>query len=168
MTDNDESSIPVRSLLVVAVTLLGLMGSWFWLRSSPNPFTDLTFSLFQIVAVSIVIWQACDPFADAAQWFGERWRLPSSVRGATLDAIASSMPELFSGLFFVIVAIRASNGSSDQISDRRHRRTGCDDRNVCRFGRLQHDADSRTLRNCHRGNAQEATGDRNRFDRDLT
>jgi cation:H+ antiporter len=103
-------------MLVAAVTLVGLVGSWFWSRTSPNTVIDLTFTLFQIVGVSIVIWQACDPFADAAQWFGERWRLPSSVRGATLDAIASSMPELFSGLFFVIVAIRASNGSSDQVA----------------------------------------------------
>ena len=39
------------------------------------------------------------------------YRVPSSVRGATLDAIASSMPELFTGLFFVIVAL---SGSTDQ------------------------------------------------------
>ena len=116
MTDNDESSLPVRSLLVVAVTLLGLLGGWYWSSNAPSTAANLTFSLFQIIAVSIVIWQACDPFADAAQWFGERWRLPSSVRGATLDAIASSMPELFSGLFFVIVAIGASDGSADQVS----------------------------------------------------
>ena len=59
-------------------------------------------------AISILIWQACDPFAEAAQWIGTKWRLPGSVRGATLDAIASSMPELFSGIFFVVVAVRAS------------------------------------------------------------
>tara|TARA_R110002049_G_scaffold4601_5_gene32557 strand:+ start:770784 stop:772142 length:1359 start_codon:yes stop_codon:yes gene_type:complete len=116
MTDNDESSFPFRSLLVVAITLIGLLVSGWWASATPNRFADLVFSLFQIVAVSIVIWQACDPFADAAQWFGERWRLPGSVRGATLDAIASSMPELFSGLFFVIVAINASGGSAEQIS----------------------------------------------------
>ncbi|TWU07611.1 sodium:calcium antiporter [Stieleria varia] len=62
--------------------------------------------------ISIVIWQACDPFADAAQYFGERWRLPGSVRGATLDAIASSLPELFTGLFFVLLAA----GVGDQAS----------------------------------------------------
>ena len=59
----------------------------------------------QFVVISIVIWQACDPFADAAQWIGKVLRLPGSVRGATLDAIASSMPELYTGLFFVIVAV---------------------------------------------------------------
>ena len=116
MTDHDESSFPVRSLMVVAITVVGLAGSWWWTLSGPNRIADLSFSLFQIVAVSMVIWQACDPFADAAQWFGERWRLPGSVRGATLDAIASSMPELFSGLFFVIVAVRASGGSVEDVS----------------------------------------------------
>ena len=57
------------------------------------------------MVISIVIWQACDPFADAAQWIGRKLRLPGSVRGATLDAIASSMPELYTGVFFVIVAV---------------------------------------------------------------
>ena len=57
------------------------------------------------VVISLIIWQVCDPFADAAQWIGVTFRLPGSVRGATLDAIASSMPELFSGIFFVWVAI---------------------------------------------------------------
>jgi Ca2+/Na+ antiporter len=59
-------------------------------------------------AISILIWQACDPFAEAAQWIGTTWRLPGSVRGATLDAIASSMPELFSGIFFVVIALGAA------------------------------------------------------------
>ncbi|MBA2113344.1 sodium:calcium antiporter [Bremerella alba] len=65
----------------------------------------LGFLIVQVVLISIVIWQACDPFADAAQWVGETLRLPGSVRGATLDAVASSMPELFSGIFFVVVAV---------------------------------------------------------------
>ncbi len=64
MTDNDEDSISVRSMLVAAVTLVGLVGSWFWSHVAVITFTDLTFTLLQIVGVSIVIWQACDPFAD--------------------------------------------------------------------------------------------------------
>ena len=55
-----------------------------------------------VVLISIVIWQACDPFAETAQWIGRRLNLPGSVRGATLDAVASSIPELFSGIFFVL------------------------------------------------------------------
>lgn len=57
--------------------------------------------------ISIALWQVCDPFAEAAQWIGKRYHIPGSVRGATLDAVASSMPELFAGIFFVIVALQA-------------------------------------------------------------
>lgn len=56
--------------------------------------------------ISIVLWQVCDPFAEAAQWIGKRYHIPGSVRGATLDAVASSMPELFAGIFFVVVALQ--------------------------------------------------------------
>lgn len=61
----------------------------------------------QTVVISIVLWQACDPFAEAAQWIGRLYHLPGSVRGATLDAVASSLPELFSGIFFVLLATEA-------------------------------------------------------------
>lgn len=64
--------------------------------------STLTTHLALIGLISIVIWQACDPFAEAAQWIGRRYRIPGSVRGATLDAVASSMPELFAGIFFVL------------------------------------------------------------------
>lgn len=76
---------------------------------------DLTIAylLLQVVVISIVIWQACDPFADAAQWVGESLRLPGSVRGATLDAIASSMPELFTGIFFVVLAVVATESAEE-------------------------------------------------------
>lgn len=76
---------------------------------------QLGFLIIQVVLISIVIWQACDPFADAAQWVGEKLRLPGSVRGATLDAVASSMPELFSGIFFVVVAVMSVQ--SDSVAD---------------------------------------------------
>ena len=66
---------------------------------------QLAFAVSATALISIVIWQACDPFAEAAQWVGTRFQIPGSVRGATLDAVASSMPELFSGIFFVVVAI---------------------------------------------------------------
>jgi len=57
--------------------------------------------LLLTVVISVAMWMACDPFADAAQWIGKRLRIPGSVRGATLDAIASSMPELSVGVLFV-------------------------------------------------------------------
>lgn len=73
-----------------------------------GPAWGLAFLAAEVVVISIVIAQACDPFADAAQYIGDTLRLPGSVRGATLDAIASSMPELFCGIFFVITALSAA------------------------------------------------------------
>lgn len=78
--------------------------------TEPSLILSITASLAASIAISIVIWQACDPFADAAQWVGQRFRIPGSVRGATLDAIASSMPELYTGIFFVIVALSIDKG----------------------------------------------------------
>ncbi len=66
--------------------------------------------LTSVVLISVVIWQSCDPFADAAQWIGKRYHIPGSVRGATLDAVSSSLPELFTGIFFVLVALAAVSG----------------------------------------------------------
>ncbi|MEL7499287.1 MAG: hypothetical protein AAFN77_16895 [Planctomycetota bacterium] len=89
----------------------------FWLlRSSiDSMWAEVGFVLSAAVFISILIAEACDPFADAAQWVGIKLRIPSSVRGATLDAIASSMPELFTGLFFVVVALTASQDQSEQL-----------------------------------------------------
>lgn len=72
----------------------------------------IAFNIVAVIVISVVIWQACDPFADAAQWIGDRFNLPGSVRGATLDAIASSLPELFTGIFFVLTAMSAVGGDS--------------------------------------------------------
>ena len=86
----------------------------FWsLRVEGGVWVEVAYILSASVAIAILIGEACDPFADAAQWAGVRLQVPSSVRGATLDAIASSMPELFTGLFFVIVAL---SGSTDQVT----------------------------------------------------
>jgi cation:H+ antiporter len=94
--------------LVALIGILGVLGGWIWTTAAPDSVAaKLVFAGFEVMTVSIVIWQSCDPFADAAQYFGERWRIPSSVRGATLDAVASSLPELFTGLFFVMVALTA-------------------------------------------------------------
>jgi Ca2+/Na+ antiporter len=73
----------------------------------------LAFLAAEIALISIVIAQACDPFADAAQFIGETLKVPGSVRGATLDAVASSMPELFCGIFFVVTAL-SSAGTDEQ------------------------------------------------------
>jgi Ca2+/Na+ antiporter len=92
----------ISVLIIAGCVIFGLLDYGF-----PGSRWTLPFLMFQVAVVSVVIWQACDPFADAAQWIGEAFRLPGSVRGATLDAIASSMPELFSGIFFVVLAVAA-------------------------------------------------------------
>jgi cation:H+ antiporter len=114
LIERSEANIrlPV-SVAIASVVFLILSGILFVL--SPSSGTEIIFALAQITAISIVIWQTCDPFADAAQWLGERFHIPGSVRGATLDAIASSLPELFSGIFFVVIAIEATDGSAEQM-----------------------------------------------------
>lgn len=89
-----DRSIKVGGILALAAVLVCGLGFLFQL-------TLLT-DFGKVVLVSIVIWQACDPFAETAQWIGWRFRIPGSVRGATLDAVASSIPELFAGIFFVL------------------------------------------------------------------
>ncbi len=58
-------------------------------------------SLFLIAATCVVIWRACDGFETASEYLGRN--LSEGVRGATINAIASSMPEFFTTLFFLFV-----------------------------------------------------------------
>lgn len=104
--DNEDG--PSRMGLLISIAIVVAFGV-FWKISaqSESTWAMVAFLFLEVCVISIVIWQACDPFADAAQWVGKKLHLPGSVRGATLDAIASSMPELFSGIFFVVVAIQS-------------------------------------------------------------
>ena len=115
MTDPDNASKSQFGWLFSSATFFAvslIATGLFWsLRGEGGFGLEIAFILSASVAIAILIGEACDPFADAAQWVGVQLRIPSSVRGATLDAIASSMPELFTGLFFVIVAL---SGSTDQ------------------------------------------------------
>ncbi len=108
----ETSRVPWPALLLtvmalVAMILFRLLGSEW----------TLPYLIAAVTVISIAIWQACDPFADAAQWIGNSLRLPGSVRGATLDAVSSSMPELFSGIFFVLAAISAGDGEPQSLVD---------------------------------------------------
>ncbi|MEW4455320.1 hypothetical protein AB1L30_21805 [Bremerella sp. JC817] len=107
----DDNGPEWTAIGVTVAALVALILCSPWVLNIP-----LAFLILQVVLISIVIWQACDPFADAAQWVGETMRIPGSVRGATLDAVASSMPELFSGIFFVIVAVMNTNGTASEIA----------------------------------------------------
>jgi cation:H+ antiporter len=96
------------AVLVIAIFAMVGFSPWGW-------DVPLAFLTAEAAVISLVIWQACDPFGEAAQWIGNRFRLPGSVRGATLDAIASSLPELLVSTIFVVMAL-TSGGDSAQNS----------------------------------------------------
>lgn len=52
-----------------------------------------------VVFCSIVIWRSVDGFSVASDYLGRN--LSDGVKGATINAIASSMPELFTTIFFL-------------------------------------------------------------------
>ena len=56
-----------------------------------------------ILLSSTVIFVVGKRFAQASSRIGDFFKLPRDVKGATFDAIASSLPELFVALFAVIV-----------------------------------------------------------------
>ena len=105
----NNTTLFVISLIVTAVLWSLRTEGAFWI--------EVGFVVSASVAIAILIGEACDPFADAAQWVGVQLRVPSSVRGATLDAIASSMPELFTGIFFVTVALTGSADQAERLAE---------------------------------------------------
>lgn len=115
----DNSNKPRKKLnpsFRIFVAALGLTLVFFIVSNQYSSWLiELGFILSACAAISILIAEACDPFADAAQWVGIRLRLPPSVRGATLDAVASSMPELFTGLFFVTIALFGTQDDQSQM-----------------------------------------------------
>jgi Ca2+/Na+ antiporter len=58
-------------------------------------------SLFLIALCCVIIWRASDGFETASEYLGRN--LSDGVRGATINAIGSSMPELFTTLFFLFI-----------------------------------------------------------------
>ena len=58
-------------------------------------------SILLIAVTCLVIWKASDGFEVASEYLGRN--LSDGVRGATINAIGSSMPELFTTLFFLFV-----------------------------------------------------------------
>lgn len=57
--------------------------------------------LLIIVLSCIVIWKASDGFETASEYLGRN--LSEGVRGATINAIGSSIPELFTAIFFLVI-----------------------------------------------------------------
>ena len=63
-----------------------------------------------LIAIScVIIWRAGDGFMTASEYIGRN--LSEGVRGASINAIASSMPELFTSLFFLFVLSDATGFS---------------------------------------------------------
>ncbi len=58
-------------------------------------------SIILIIICCLIIWRASDGFEAASEYLGRN--LSEGVRGATINAIGSSMPELFTTLFFLFV-----------------------------------------------------------------
>ena len=53
-----------------------------------------------IIITSIIIWKSSDGFDVASSYLGRN--LSNGVKGATINAISSSMPELLTTIFFLI------------------------------------------------------------------
>ena len=64
-------------------------------------------ALLAIVGAMVVIWRASDGFETASEYLGRN--LSDGVRGATINAIGSSMPELFTTLFGLILLGHVDN-----------------------------------------------------------
>ena len=56
-------------------------------------------SLVLMVISCLVIWRSSDGFEVASDFLGRR--LPLGIKGATINAIASSMPEFLTTIFFL-------------------------------------------------------------------
>ena len=56
--------------------------------------------LFLIIFSSLIIWKASNGFDDASSFLGRN--LTEGVKGATINAISSSMPELLTSIFFLL------------------------------------------------------------------
>lgn len=57
--------------------------------------------LLFIILTCVIIWRASDGFETASEYLGRN--LSEGVRGATINAIGSSMPELLTTIFFLFV-----------------------------------------------------------------
>ncbi|WP_298897237.1 sodium:calcium antiporter [uncultured Psychroserpens sp.] len=58
-------------------------------------------SLGLILITCLVIWRACDGFEMASNYLGRHMK--DGIKGATINAIGSSLPELFTTIFFLFV-----------------------------------------------------------------
>ncbi|MEJ2680639.1 MAG: sodium:calcium antiporter [Gammaproteobacteria bacterium] len=62
---------------------------------------EIVVSLIMVVATTVVIARACDGFETAADYLGRH--LSEGVKGASINAVGSSMPELFTTFVFLFL-----------------------------------------------------------------
>lgn len=70
---------------------------------------ELIISILLIIASCLVIWRSSDGFELGADYLGRK--LPPGIKGATINAIASSMPEFLTTLFFLFYLLDADGFS---------------------------------------------------------
>ncbi|MCF8366633.1 MAG: hypothetical protein K9H16_12670 [Bacteroidales bacterium] len=73
---------------------------------------EILLSLILIVLSSFIIWRSTDGFELASDFLGRR--LTKGIKGATINAVASSMPEFLSTIFFLFY-LKDANGFSGGI-----------------------------------------------------
>jgi len=60
--------------------------------------------LLMVAGAMYIIKYACDSFEDASDHLGKKvYKMKPGIRGATIEAIASSLPELFTTLFLLFI-----------------------------------------------------------------
>lgn len=62
---------------------------------------EVLLSIVFIILTCVIIWRSSDGFEAASEYLGRN--LSEGVRGATINAIGSSMPELLTTIFFLFV-----------------------------------------------------------------
>lgn len=70
-------------------------------------------ALATVVVACLVIYKACDTFEEGSNYLGRNF--PPGVRGATINAIGSSLPELLT-TFFLLFVFRDKDGYSAGIA----------------------------------------------------
>lgn len=63
-----------------------------------------------IILSTILIWRAGNPFSAAAKFIQDHYNIPSSIKAAVIDAVASSFPEFAVSIIAVILIGRAEVG----------------------------------------------------------
>ncbi len=71
--------------------------------------SELILSLLLIIASCLIIWRSSHGFELGADFLGRK--LPAGIKGATINAIASSMPEFLTTIFFLFY-LRNAEGFS--------------------------------------------------------